>query len=171
MPGRIFFATLLQARIRYQRRVYRRDDHTSKLTLVRCLHSKGTSCGDNFSLLINHGFDGEVMNGMVIGLTELTDATSCDLKRRIMIFLSQRGVSSLKRLSIEVQGGTVTFQGTVCSFYERQLCLCCQHVAGVLKLVDELKVRLPSSTTPPAPLNTCSLRLETGQSERVDVTH
>ena len=92
------------------------------------------------------------MNGMSFGLTEPTDATSSDLKRRIMIFLSQRGVSSLQRLDIEVSGGTVTLQGTVSSFYERQLCLCCQHVAGVLKLVDELKVELPSGTTPTAPL-------------------
>ena len=88
---------------------------------------------------------------MLFGLTEPTDTTSCDLKRRIMIFLSQRGVSSVRRLNIEVSGGTVTLQGTVCSFYERQLCHCCKHVAGVLKLVDELKVELPSSTTPPVP--------------------
>ncbi len=89
---------------------------------------------------------------MSFGLTEPTDATSCDLKRRIMIFLTQRGVSSLQRLNIEVSGGTVTLQGTVRSFYERQLCHCCKHVAGVLKLVDELKVELPSRPTPSVPL-------------------
>ena len=83
------------------------------------------------------------MNGMSFGTFESTDPITCDLKRRIMVFLSQRGVSSLQRLDIDVRGGTVTLQGTVCSFYERQLCLCCKHVAGVLKLVDELKVELP----------------------------
>jgi osmotically-inducible protein OsmY len=63
-----------------------------------------------------------------------------DLKRRVELFLQQKGVSSLPRLSIEVEGGHVMLRGTVRSFYERQLCLCCQHVAGVLRVVDELKV-------------------------------
>ena len=65
-----------------------------------------------------------------------------DLKRRVELFLQLKGVSSLPRLSIEVEGGQVLLQGTVRSFYERQLCLCCKHVAGVLKVVDELKVEL-----------------------------
>ncbi len=59
-----------------------------------------------------------------------------DLKHRIELFLQQKGVSSLPRLSIEVEGGQVMLQGTVPSFYERQLCLCCQHVAGVLRVGD-----------------------------------
>ncbi len=67
-----------------------------------------------------------------------------DLKRRVELFLQQKGVSSLPRLKIEVEGGQVMLQGTVRSFYERQLCLCCQHVAGVLRVVDELKVELTS---------------------------
>ncbi len=87
---------------------------------------------------------------MSFGQTKPIDETSSDLKRRIMLFLSQRGVSSVRRLDIEVRGGTVTLHGTVRSFYERQLCLCCKHVAGVLELVDELKVELPSRTPPPA---------------------
>ncbi len=87
---------------------------------------------------------------MSFGLTEPTDATSCDLKRRVMLFLSQRGVSSVRRLDIEVRGGTVILHGTVCSFYERQLCHCCKNVAGVFNLVDKLKVELPSSAPPPA---------------------
>ncbi len=66
-----------------------------------------------------------------------------DLKRRIELFLQQKGVSSLPRLSIEVQGSHVVLQGTVRSFYERQLCLCCRHVAGVTRLIDDLKVELP----------------------------
>ena len=68
-----------------------------------------------------------------------------DLKRRVELFLQLKGVSSLPRLSIEVEGGQVMLQGTVRSFYERQLCLCCQHVAGVLKVVDELKVDLTTT--------------------------
>lgn len=77
---------------------------------------------------------------------ESMDDSSCSsssqLKRRIINFLSQRGVQSTHRLSITVEKGTVILCGTVTSFYERQLCLtCCQHVAGVLRLVDELKVQ------------------------------
>jgi osmotically-inducible protein OsmY len=68
-----------------------------------------------------------------------------ELKRRIELFLQQKGVSSLPRLSISVEGGHVLLQGTVRSFYERQLCLCCQHVAGVLRVVDDLKVELTSA--------------------------
>ena len=67
-----------------------------------------------------------------------------ELKRRIELFLQQKGVSSLPRLNIEVEGGQVSLHGTVRSFYERQLCLCCKHVAGVLRVVDELKVELNS---------------------------
>ncbi len=67
-----------------------------------------------------------------------------DLKRRVELLLQQKGVSSLPRLNIEVEGGQVMLQGTVRSFYERQLCLCCQHIAGVSRVVDELKVELTS---------------------------
>ncbi len=67
-----------------------------------------------------------------------------NLKHRIELFLQQKGVSSLPRLSIEVEGGQVMLRGTVRSFHERQLCLCCRHVAGVLQVIDELKVELAS---------------------------
>lgn len=67
-----------------------------------------------------------------------------DLKRRVELFLQEKGGSSLPRLSITVEDGQVMLRGTVRSFYERQLCLCCQHVAGVLRVVDELKVELTS---------------------------
>ena len=76
------------------------------------------------------------------------DNAALDLKRRIIIFLSEKGVSSLRRLSIDVTGGTVTFRGTVASFYERQLCLACQFVHGVRKVVDDLKVEIPSRGNP-----------------------
>ena len=65
-----------------------------------------------------------------------------------MKYLSQRGVSSLPRLTIEVEDGIVTLRGTVPTFYERQLCLCSQHVSGVLRVVDDLKVELSPSTAP-----------------------
>ena len=70
-----------------------------------------------------------------------TEHTAIDLKNRIKSFLRRQGVPST-RLNIEVSGGTVTLQGSVSTFYQRQLCIsCCQHVAGVLRLIDDLTVR------------------------------
>ena len=85
---------------------------------------------------------------MISGLEQDTDKSTSDLKQRINIFLSQKGLRSLRRLNIEVTDGTVTFSGTVSSFYERQLCHTCKCVAGVRKLVDDLKVEVPSPSRP-----------------------
>jgi len=67
-------------------------------------------------------------------------ANTSDLKRRVGIFLSQKGISPSQRLSVDVTNDTVTFHGTVDSYYERQLCLACQHVPGVRHVVDDLAV-------------------------------
>ncbi len=85
---------------------------------------------------------------MPSGLLQCADTAALELKRRIIIFLSQKGVSTVRLLSIEVRGGTVTFRGTVASFYERQLCLSCWRLPGVRKLVDELDVELRSPGVP-----------------------
>jgi hypothetical protein len=78
--------------------------------------------------------------------TEPIDNNSGEIKRRIINLLYQRGVSSVQRLNIEVENGTVNVQGTVASFYERQVCVsCCQHVPGVFGLVDEINVDSPVS--------------------------
>ncbi len=78
--------------------------------------------------------------------TEPIDNNSGEIKRRIINLLCQRGVSSVQRLDIELENGTATVRGNVASFYERQICLsCCQHVPGVFRLVDEIKVDLPVS--------------------------
>ncbi len=66
--------------------------------------------------------------------------TLFDLKRRIDIFLTQKGIAPDRRLTIDVTEETVTFHGTVDSFYKRQLCLACQHIPGVRRVVDDLKV-------------------------------
>ena len=84
---------------------------------------------------------------MVTKMSKRVDKTASDLKRRVLIFLSQRGVSSLRRLNIQVDSGIVTLRGTVSSFYERQLCLCCHRVAGVHRVVDDLTVELPARIT------------------------
>ena len=79
-----------------------------------------------------------------VSLTEPVEKESSDLKRRVYSFLWRQGVSSAPRLSIDADHGTVTLRGTVRTFYEWQLCsTCAERVAGVLRLVNDLKVELP----------------------------
>jgi hypothetical protein len=85
---------------------------------------------------------------MSSGLALDANEAASELKRRIVIFLSQKRVSSVRLLDIEVSHGTVTLRGTVPSFYERQLCLSCQHIPGVRKVVDDLKVEIVSPRAP-----------------------
>jgi osmotically-inducible protein OsmY len=71
----------------------------------------------------------------------LTCDTDSDLKRRIVNFLHQRHVPSLRNVDVDVDQGVVTMRGKVDSFYHKQLCLnCCQRVAGVVRLIDEIEV-------------------------------
>ncbi len=70
---------------------------------------------------------------------------SWDLKRRVRNFLWQRGTAALRSIDVEADNGTVVLRGKVPSYYARQLCLnCCQHVAGVVRVVDEVKVEWPT---------------------------
>ena len=62
--------------------------------------------------------------------------------------VASAATSTIRLLDIEVANGTVTFRGTVASFYERRLCLTCQHVPGVRKEVNDLKVKIPSPADP-----------------------
>jgi hypothetical protein len=71
----------------------------------------------------------------------LTCDTDSDLKRRILNFLDQRHVPSLRSIHVDVEQGVVTMRGRVDSFYHKQLCLnCCQRVAGVVQVNDEIRV-------------------------------
>lgn len=64
-----------------------------------------------------------------------------NLQRRVVNYLFSRQVPSLRRMAVEADDGIVTIRGMVGSYYEKQLCLsCCQRVAGVVKLVDEVEV-------------------------------
>jgi osmotically-inducible protein OsmY len=64
-----------------------------------------------------------------------------DLERRVVSYLLGRHVPSLRHLAVQANNGTVTLQGSVRSFYEKQLCQhCCQRVAGVVRLVDDIVV-------------------------------
>ena len=74
-----------------------------------------------------------------IGL--LPTCADLDLKERVKIFLHQHHVPSLRHVAISVDNGVVRLHGRVRSFYEKQLCLsCCKHVAGVIKVVDDIRV-------------------------------
>ncbi|GEM_PF-1677145 len=78
-------------------------------------------------------------------VTCLTDAGSssddADLKRRVESFLYERQRAALRTVEVDVVHGAVVLQGRVNTFYEKQICLsCCQRVAGVLKLIDEIEV-------------------------------
>lgn len=87
--------------------------------------------------------------------------SSWELKNQITNYLRQQGVSSWQRLNIDVNGGMVTLHGTVPSFYERQLCISCKRVAGVVRLVDNLKVQLrPKRTSEPEMIGESTRRTE-----------
>lgn len=77
------------------------------------------------------------------------------LARRIATYLFARGIVDLKGLQIKVDGGIVILQGQVASPQERALCLnCCQRVAGVLHVIDELSVN--ADVAPRRPLQRAS---------------
>ena len=64
-----------------------------------------------------------------------------DLKRRIINFLSQRHISALRRVNVDVSNATVEIRGKVNSYYEKQVCLnCCQRVEGVVQIFDNVQV-------------------------------
>jgi hypothetical protein len=72
-----------------------------------------------------------------------------DLERRTRIFLAGQGVSALRRITVSASGGALKLCGRVHSFYEKQLCLnCCQHVAGVIRVVDEIEVEKKATGRP-----------------------
>jgi osmotically-inducible protein OsmY len=65
-----------------------------------------------------------------------------DVRRRVSSFLYSRHFPAFRSLEIEVEHGAVTLSGEVHSYYEKQIAMTsCQHVAGVLSLIDEILVR------------------------------
>lgn len=64
-----------------------------------------------------------------------------DLARRVARFLYSHQPALWRRIDVAADGDTVTVQGTVCSFYDRQLAIACiRRVAGVRHVVDLLTV-------------------------------
>ena len=69
------------------------------------------------------------------------DYPDSDLQVRVSRFLRSRHFSNFRRLKVTVTHGQVKVSGEVDSFYEKQIAInACQHVAGVLGLIDEIAV-------------------------------
>ena len=65
-----------------------------------------------------------------------------DLQLRVARFLRSRHFVNLRGLDVEVLHGEVTVTGEVDTFYEKQIAIdSCQHVPGVLRLVDHIDVK------------------------------
>ncbi len=75
-----------------------------------------------------------------------SNSLTADVTRRIVNLLWQRGGPCLANVDVRFHRGIATLSGTVRSFHERQLCfVCCRHVPGVYRVVDELKVDYAAS--------------------------
>ena len=67
-----------------------------------------------------------------------------DLEHRLVNFMYGRHVPERESVQLDVHAGTVVVSGRLRSRHSKWLCIeCCRHVAGVIKLVDELEVRPP----------------------------
>lgn len=63
------------------------------------------------------------------------------IERRVLAYLSFRGIEGLDLLTLRVISGNVVLDGIVPSLSEkRRLCECCRHVAGVLNVIDRIVV-------------------------------
>ena len=63
------------------------------------------------------------------------------LARQITDQLAETNRASLKRLSVDVMGGSVTLRGNVSSFYEKQIAIqTCRALAGISGLTDAMEV-------------------------------
>ncbi len=64
-----------------------------------------------------------------------------DLESRVTNFLAERYFPALRQLQVVAEEGTVRLSGTVAWFHEKQVALhCCQRVAGVRAVIDEVQV-------------------------------
>ena len=77
-----------------------------------------------------------------LGALGLADPESDeDLSTRIRRFLGTLRLAAVRSIEVEASSGLVTVEGTVGSFYERQLAIACiQRVAGVRQVIDRIRV-------------------------------
>ena len=63
------------------------------------------------------------------------------LKRRVRLFLQSRSIPGVEGIKVEADGNTVTLHGVLPSSNAKRVCLeCCRHVAGVIRLIDDVVV-------------------------------
>ena len=63
------------------------------------------------------------------------------LAQKISHQLAETNRASLKRLSVDVTGGSVTLRGNVSSFHEKQIAIqTCRALAGIGLVTDALEV-------------------------------
>jgi len=85
------------------------------------------------------------------GSTTFSSTADADLLLRIGIALAARQRHAWRVVRVAAQNGVVRLEGIVPTFYDRQLILAvAQHVAGVLRVEDELAIDEPSVRQPAA---------------------
>lgn len=81
------------------------------------------------------------------GVLHDAEAADRELERRIKNFLEGRNLPALRDLEVEVHNGAAVITGSVRTFYHKQLATsCCQRVAGVLSVLNEVRVADCSGT-------------------------
>jgi osmotically-inducible protein OsmY len=69
-----------------------------------------------------------------------------ELSNRVRVFLAGLRLPGLRGVTVDIDCGVATVGGTVNSFHEKQLATnCCQRVAGVVGVVNEIHV-VPHAT-------------------------
>jgi osmotically-inducible protein OsmY len=64
-----------------------------------------------------------------------------DLRRRVVSFLTDSNMPGLRQLRVDAVDGIVTLDGTVRTYYEKQLSQQrTKRVAGVVRLIDRIEV-------------------------------
>ena len=72
---------------------------------------------------------------------------AANLAQRIRMFLTRHSRFNWRSLDVFVRGETVIIHGRLNSALEKRLALqCCRHVAGVLRVVDEIEVETPATS-------------------------
>ena len=114
------------------------------------------------------------MNLSLQSVSFVTDDPVADehLAAKSRLFLANQPLAALRRLIISARNGLVTVDGTVGSYYERQLAVACvQRVAGVRRVIDHILVVLETVVPQGECLNDQSpVALQKTSSSRDDLT-
>ena len=72
------------------------------------------------------------------------DSGDATIREQVSRVLCSSYFPAFRSLEIDVEQGAVTLSGVVQSFYEKQVAMTsCQHVAGVIALIDRILVEEP----------------------------